>query len=130
MDNKVIGTIGELAFTMKALTHGFHIATPINTSSVYDLILDGGKLHKIQVKTTSLEEARKNGFSFTLGRGSKAKTKYSIGDIDFFALYVQPLDIFYIIPINTVRTIKVRVYPDKLDHKYSKYKEAWHLFFS
>ncbi|MFB3916427.1 MAG: group I intron-associated PD-(D/E)XK endonuclease [Terriglobales bacterium] len=58
--------------------------------------------------------------------GSKS---YTCADIDFFAFYIIPEDIWYIVPIGELSRARYAVYlnPHESGNKYFRYMEAWHL---
>ena len=48
--------------------------------------------------------------------------------LDFFAVYLVPIDLWYIIPFEVVeRNLSVNLTPYLNGHKNSQYMEAWHL---
>ena len=121
------GDLGELAFTIKAKELGYNVSKPYSSITPYDLILDNGyQLLKIQVKSTR-NEIRPSAYKAAIGKGRYAKKPYQIADVDYFAIYILPISIWYIIPRLEMYNTTVNLYPEKRDHKYSKYLEAWHL---
>lgn len=121
------GDIGELAFTLKAKNLGFNVAKPYSAITPYDLILDNGvELLKIQVKTTT-SKTKHNGYKVATGRGRHSKEAYSITDVDYFALYIIGLDIFYIVPAHQITTTTLNLYPGNKSHRLDTYRNAWHL---
>jgi hypothetical protein len=53
---------------------------------------------------------------------------YTPDQIDFFAAYVIPVDVFYILPLAaTNNQPDITLSPHRPNSKYSAYKEAWHL---
>lgn len=129
MESKEIGTIGETVFSLKAIKYGLDLSRPVIDSLKYDFIVDADKIHKVQIKTTSQQlKNRKNVYKFSVGYGSTGKKTYTKNTVDFIVLYILPLDIFYIIPVEKISSLNIRVYPLNNNHKYSQYKEAWYLF--
>lgn len=121
------GDIGELGFMLQAKLNGLKVLTPTTSNSVYDAVIhNGNKFLKVQIKSTSNLVEKNNCYKFNVGRGVSSKYKYNSSDIDYFALYIIPLEIFYIIPIEEMSVKTLRVYPNK-KHKYNKYINAWGL---
>ena len=121
------GDIGELSFMLQAKLNGLKVLTPISASSVYDVVIHNQKeFIRVQIKSTSDLEKRSNCYKFNICRGKASNLKYESFDIDYFALYIIALEIFYIIPIDELKVKTVRVYPSK-KHKYNKYINAWGL---
>ncbi len=54
---------------------------------------------------------------------------YRVDEVDFFAIYVLPEDVWYIIPSEVVLRLKsnIRVAPGVPGQKYEAYMEAWEL---
>ena len=121
------GSIGESEFSTRCLRHGIAVNLPITHYSPYDALIDNGKdVYKIQVKTTTQND-QKNSYRFNCGKGSSSKNKYTSKEVDFFALYILPLNRMYIVPIDEIKTKTVRIYPDKNNHIYSKYLENFSI---
>jgi hypothetical protein len=120
------GDLGELEFTLQAKKRGYNVSKPYSAITVYDLILDNGyNLFKIQIKTT--KNTYRSGYKAVVSRGSSHKKIYSIVDVDYFAIYIIPKEIFYIMPAHVIQVTTLNLYPDKPDHYLDKYREAWHL---
>jgi hypothetical protein len=49
--------------------------------------------------------------------------------VDFFAAYVIPEDVWYILPAEIVigLSTQIQLSPHRKEHRYALYKEAWHL---
>jgi hypothetical protein len=49
--------------------------------------------------------------------------------VDFLAVYLIPIDAWYIIPFELMGRTNCRLHftPDRKRHKYAAYREAWHL---
>ena len=130
-DYKKRGELIELAFTFKAASLGFSIARPYGDSNRYDLILDSGKrLLRIQVKSTI--RVYRGGYSVhATGSPKREFPAYTAEEIDFLVAYINPLDIWYIVPVVafTPRT-SLQLYPNGCRTnagQYEQYREAWHL---
>ena len=123
------GEIVELAFSLKAALKGFIVSEPLGDSAKYDRILDvDGKLSRVQIKGTSFTQ---NGASYQccVSYGSSEKRAYTKKDCDFVATYIIPRDVWYILPVESLKgKKKIRVRADS-SCKYLQYKERWDLFY-
>jgi hypothetical protein len=127
LNSKAKGELAELAFSLKAASMGFGVAKPHGENERYDFIVDSGKrLWRVQVKS-----------SYCIHRGAyrarchRAQAKlYEANEIDFVAIYIVPVNIWYVIPANCViGSIWVAFYPSgcKQGGRFEGYREAWHL---
>ena len=129
-----IGKIAEYQFIIDASKRNLLPSIPVHDHRGYDLIVQGKtRLHKIQVKSTRTVSTRgphKKGTPFyriVASKGSTGKEAYKKTDLDFFAVYIFELNQWFIIPFHAVTSKNIRLYPSKNDHKFSQYREAWHL---
>lgn len=121
------GEWAELRFMARAAEEGLVVTKPWGESSRYDFAVErSGRFLRVQVKSTL---CRKNN-SYPLNLHG-AKAPYSIGDFDFVAAYVIPLDLWYIIPAEAAITGREKLYvtPGSPKTRYEQYREAWHLLF-
>lgn len=127
-----LGIQSELKLIIECFKRGLNVSKPHTDFTGYDLIVEGKskKLYKVQVKSTRQKtiNTRSKAYKFNLARGANQKKAYGKKEVDFFALYIFEVDKWYFIPNPEVTGINARVYPNKNDHKFSKYYEAWHLF--
>jgi hypothetical protein len=78
---------------------------------------------RIQVKCTLYK--RDNSYTCSLTANHHL---YTPDQIDFFAAYVIPADVFYILPLAaTNHQPAISLSPHRQKSKYAPYKEAWHL---
>ena len=112
-----IGKAGEYLVCADLIMKGF-IAFPSEQGLPYDVLLDtGGKLLKVQVKTTEkarLVQQRNNptpAYIFSIKRaGSNGKTRYEEKEIDLFALVcLDTMQIGYLTNKEMPTTINIRV---------------------
>ena len=114
---KRAGEISQAAFLLKAEMMGFHLALPWGDSERYDFVVwspDGRRIFRVQVKGTG--RLHRRGYEVqpvhTTRKGGKKR--YTKKDIDIIAAHVQPLDTWYLIPIEKVgRAKSLRLYPDR-----------------
>ena len=93
MDNNQIGCLAEYKFATVAMELGFYVSFPLLNTSRYDCIIETPKgLFKIQVKSVQKNRDRSRVFI----RDTKNKN-YKKKDVDFFAIYFQEKDGFFII---------------------------------
>jgi hypothetical protein len=127
-NEKEKGELGELAFLHKAASLGFGVAKPYGDSECYDFILDSGeRFWRVQVK--SIYGLSRYGYRAISQRSNNQP--YTAADIDFLVVYVVPLNLWYVIPVNHVAaSTVVTFYPSgcrKSAGRYECYREAWHL---
>lgn len=124
----------ELKFMAKAAEHGLHVLKPWGDSLAYDVGLDPGLgLLRVQVKSTTCRN--RYGYLCRFSPGPASHREYTAKQIDFFAAYVIPKDVWYLIPSaellnNAQETVtlcptKRPRFPDR--HPYEHFREAWAL---
>jgi hypothetical protein len=150
---KVLGEQAECAFLAEAMARGLIVSKPYGDSAPYDFVVGrrahrvigrsghrvieknkakgrrqeaGGRLWKVQVKSARvLGKGQTYQISSRHGGG-----RYRPGEVDFFAAWVAPLDVWYIVPAQEIiaRT-KAGFYPQVAGSrgKYEKYREAWEM---
>jgi hypothetical protein len=130
------GELAEIAFLHKAAAFGFGVAKPYGDSERYDFILDSGeRLWRVQVKSVSTTYAFGGGRGYRTAschsRGSCKDLPYTADEIDFFVVYIVPLDIWYVIPVSLVTPVLgICFYPTGCRSdggRFEPYREAWHL---
>jgi hypothetical protein len=114
----------ELLFMTVAAGLGFTVAKPFGDSARYDVIVEHlARFLRIQVKSTELW----TGSSYVCQLNMRGRL-YSAEDIDYFAIYVLPLDLWYIFPARTLAGLSnVVLSPHRKGHKYERYMENWWL---
>ena len=124
---KTKGELAELAFSHKAGSLGFGVATPNGEDEAYDFILDSGeRLWRVQVK--SMYSPFRNGYRASCRR--RIDDYYKAEEIDFVVAYIVPREIWYIIPVNSIVASSVlNFYPSgcRWGGRFERYREAWHL---
>ena len=121
----------ELQFMARASAHGLIVSKPWGDSARYDFIVEHrGRFLRIQVKST-MSFMKGAYLCNTVSRSPRRKDAgrpYSARDIDFFAFFIIPEDVWYIVPISACRArYAVQLNPYRRDSKYFPYLEAWHL---
>lgn len=117
----------ELLFMTRAAGRGFSVSKPWGDSTRYDVSVESeGRFRRVQVKSTSALHGEL-GFVCTLKR--TGIHYYRLDEVDFFALYVLPEDVWYILPARVVLKLasNIRLAPRDKEQKYARYIEAWGL---
>jgi len=134
---KRLGEVSQAAFLLRARTMGFGVALPWGDSERYDFMVwakEGGRILRVQVKGTG--RLHRGGYDIqpvhaTRGRG---KRRYTAREIDVLAAHVQPLDVWYLLPIGAIRGQKcLRLYPEMElgtcsgagPGRWERYREEW-----
>jgi len=122
----------ELLFMAWALRRGLRVSKPWGDSSAYDVGVEHGRqLIRVQVKSTSYRLA--NGYLCGFRPNLKAR-RYTTRKVDFFAAYIVPEDVWYVIPATVVLKTKscdLMLCPvqsmRRNCYKYEAFREAWKL---
>lgn len=126
MSNK-IGAIAEQIFIAESLKKDIFPSTPIVDCQGYDFLIEiGDSFAKVQVKSVAKKDPSRNSYKCNVKRGFDGRS-YDKGDYDFLAVYIFSMDIFYIIPFDSVSATTIRMNPDSNKCKYKKFLNAWHL---
>ena len=132
-DLKGRGEWAEMQFMARATQHGLTVAKPWGDKARYDFLVEyRGKTKRVQVKSTACRvEARGPftvGTSQMVGPTGRGRPKrYTKRDIDFFAFYLAPEDLWYLVPIEEHLKTGAFLDPWAPRNKYFKYLEAWGL---
>jgi hypothetical protein len=128
-DHKQRGQWAELLFMARAAQHGLGVAKPLGDWEYYDAAVQHqGRFVSVQVKSVLYRYRQSYSCNVVAGR---THALYARNRLDFFAVYLIPIDLWYIIPCSVIcRTNQsICLTPDLKGHKYERYKEAWHLLF-
>jgi len=125
------GSEAELLVSLMATRKGFSVSTPLTHNSEYDLIIDAGELHRIQVKRAYevnnhgtkvlCVETRRILVKHSGKRGSIAG-KYSEFGYDYLIAVDCINNKFWIIHKSIVNKFKAQIY---LGEKMSGFLEQW-----
>jgi hypothetical protein len=125
------GEVAEAAFLHKVTRLGFGVATPWGNSERYDFILDNGRrLWRIQLKCTEVVRARSYDVQPIYRVYGKGKQVYTADDIDVLVAHITPLDVWYVLPVESFSPCKsLRFYPTGgcKRPRFEHFREAWHL---
>lgn len=121
----------ELQFMARAAAHGLTVSKPWGDCARYDFIVESrGKFHRVQVKsTTNAKDGAYLCNTASVNPYENFARSYTREQIDFFAFYIIPEDVWFIVPIAAMGGAKYAVYlnPRRSRGKYFRYLEAWHL---
>ena len=135
MDTKLKADIAESSAITALLKRGFNVLKPYGDRLPYDLAVEvNGKLIKLQVKSAW----SRNNVYIVDSRRTKTnrhlmlRQRYSEKDFDFALLYIEEIDIFYVMPVSVFNSYKSEItlsIPKELQKeiKSSKYLENWEL---
>jgi len=123
---KWAGEQAEAAFLNKAVSLGLSVSKPWGDSERYDFAVDAGRrMLRVQVKSTQYVAPDRLGFVINMARRA---VLYTEEDIDFVAVYIVPLNIWYVIPIKAcLNRSNLLFYPESKNSRgrFEKYREAW-----
>ena len=135
MDTKLKADIAESAAVTILLKKGFKVLKPVGDRLPYDLAVEiNGKLIKLQIKSAwtrndvYIVDSRRT----KTNRHLMLRQKYSTKDFDFALLYVEELDVFFVMPVNVFNSYQSEITlivgkEKQRDIKSSKYLENWDL---
>ena len=132
-DPKRSGEISQAAFLLKARKLGFQVALPWGDSERYDFVVwaeEGGPIFRVQVKGTGRLYRRGYEVQPVHATRRRGKRRYTAKEIDLVAAHVQPVDVWYLLPIAAVgRAKSLRFYPDIKSRRpmWEEYREAWEV---
>jgi hypothetical protein len=119
------GEWAELCFMERAAMHGLRVSKPHGESAPYDVVVEWeGRFRRVQVKSTIY---RRRGESYSLNVMGPGRKAYRRGVVDFVAVYLIPIDRWYIIPYEALGESKCSVHfkPGGIRQKYEEYREGW-----
>ena len=123
---KWAGEQAEAAFLNKATSLGLSVSKPWGDSERYDLIVGSGRrLSRVQVKSTQYKHDGRCRYGINMRCRASL---YTEKEIDFVAIYIVPLDLWYVIPVKAcLNRRSLRFYPGTKNFRgrYEKYREAW-----
>jgi len=138
MDTKLKADIAESAVITALLKRGFKVLKPVGDRLPYDLAIDiSGKLVRIQVKSAWYYDG-----SYTVdsrrtktNRRQMVRVRYGENDFDFAIIYIERLEIFYVMPASAFSSYKsgislVEEEKRQRKPKSAQYRERWDLLSS
>jgi len=112
---------------------GVSVAMPWGDSERYDFVVwaeQGGPIFRVQVKGTGRLYRRGYEVQPVHATRRRGKRRYTAKEIDVVAAHVQPVDVWYLLPIAAVgRAKSLRFYPDIKSRRpmWEEYREAWEV---
>lgn len=117
------GKVAEYELAAKLLAEGVMPCWPSSAETPYDMIVDTGtKRLKVQVKGTG-----------QLGRSNlrlkKESGPYEKGDFDVLAVWLRPIDVWYIMPIKAILGVASLTIRDSSieQSKWLRYRNNWSI---
>ena len=123
------GEWAELYFMMMAAGQGMKVSKPFGESGKYDVGVENQKrVLRVQVKSIAYTE-RNDEYRLRLMGRDPVRQRYPPGTVDFFAVLIIPVDVWYILPPEIViaTTRNLAFSPKARRERYAEYWEAWHL---
>jgi len=122
------GEWAELCFMARAAGLGLRVSKPYGDSASYDVGVEhNGKILRVQVKSTIYR--RRGVESYSLNVHGPRRQLYDKRAVDFFAVYLIPIDTWYILPFEKVGgNFSLHITPGSKRQRYDRYREAWDLF--
>ena len=137
MDTKLKADIAESAVITELLKRGFKVLKPVGDRLPYDLAVDAGSnLLRLQVKSAWFDK-KNNSYCVDVrrtktNRRKMLRSRYSEDDFDFAILYIDVLNVFYVIPVKAfnsfVSTITlIEANKRQRKPKSAKFRNRWDL---
>ena len=119
------GEWAELLFMTVASGLGFNVAKPWGETPRYDVVVEqDGRFLRVQVKSTEMWL----GTCYLCQLHAFGQQPYTSKEIDYFAIYVFPEDVWYIFPVKRLTGMRtIALTPHLNGHKYEPYMENWWL---
>jgi len=120
-----------MEFMLQAHSRGFPVGKPFGDNEHYDVMVDARiRIWRVQVKLAT--HYRNQTFCVrSHWSGYRHIQPYTPDDIDFLAAFVQPHDVWYLIPATVIKgRLMLNLYPcgaRRSAGEFEKYREAWHL---
>ena len=137
MDTKLKGDIAEQAAVLHALKRGWGVLRPVGDRLPYDLVFDvKGTLIKVQIKYAWFDEPSGNyvvdNRRTKTNRRLMVREAYKSSDFEFALVYVEKLDLFYVLPVNVFISYGSEIHIVEADKRQRKprsaqYRDAWEL---
>jgi hypothetical protein len=125
----------ELQFMAEAARRRFAVCKPWGETRSYDVGIEHGpNFLRVQVKSATYRTGR--GYLCQFTPHHKKKQDYSLKQIDLFAAYVIPVDVWYLIPAAVLLGVRRKkgtmLYPvdrpvRRNSYRYECYQEAWQM---
>lgn len=112
--------IGETSFDVSAIKNGLSVSRPIGDKLAYDRITEhNGVFKRVQIK--SINTPSRGGFRCDIVRNRNVK--YSKSDVDIFAVYIIPIDKWFIFDNDGRKSAFFKVSNMKYENNWQKLKQ-------
>lgn len=120
------GEWAELCFMARAAGMGLGVLKPFGDSLRFDVgVACGERIWRVQVKSTIY---CRRGNEYSLNMMGPGRKRYCPGTVDFFAVFLIPVNQWYIIPYEALgKKLTVHFTPGGKRQRYARYLEAWEL---
>jgi hypothetical protein len=120
VNNNQKGCYAEYLFATTAIQKGFNVSMPLLDKSKYDCVVEkDGDLFKFQIKFMGKDRYKHDGV-MQINLKRVGNRSYSLSDVDFFAIWHEEYNGFFIIPNHGQHSIKLNIK--------GKYKENFNNF--
>ena len=136
--NKRFGTVYEHRFCAKAISLGLDPHPCPGEYLAHDFLVmnEAGRVYRTQVKGTSVcaknsgRPKRSARYRVTTASGNRVKSSLDCSKVDLLAAYVEPPDVWYIIPCLQLSGVATYFYPhvENSKAKFEAYREDWNQF--
>ena len=136
-NNKKNGALYEYKFFAAAMDRGLEVFIPAGDHLPQDchVVNHSGEVLRVQVKGTSVpivQGASEKSPRYRLCTSSQRSIKkpIDVNEVDVLAGYIEPLDVFYIIPSKDLKSVTSWLYPHnpKTKSHFEKFRENWGVF--
>ena len=112
-----VGDVAEFLFDAQAVERGYIVTRPIHSGTVYDRVIDNGeRFFRVQIK--AIWNASKVSNSYRAYFRRSKKIGYKSNEVDVFAVYVKPLNCWYLLPSSGALSAFLK----------QEYAENWKIF--
>ena len=128
------GTVSELLSASYFVENGYVVSKPLTDFNEYDLVVDNGTLHRVQVKTAYWDTNKKRYLvscvtSHIRGNNNRYNKKYTQESFDYLCAVEQKTNSIYLIPINRIAkrrsiTLYPKGKPDTINDRYKDFEDC------
>jgi hypothetical protein len=113
-----ISNLAEMIFDVEAGARGISISKPVTSFSAYDRVAEvGGVMKKVQIKCITAMTNK----TYRARLRKYKNQKYTKEEVDIFAIYIVPLNDWYIMANDGTESVYVNRIEDK--------KQNWRIFY-
>ena len=127
------GDFAELLFMQHATLHGYEEMFPFSKNSAFDVVLYTAQRSflRVQVRSTGFLNTHDR-YGMSIMYGVDKKKRFTPELVDFFAAYIVPHNVWYLIPASEWKgRCKFFFRPHRPDNDpCARFREVWHLLSS